>query len=245
MSLLTIDVGNGSLLNICGGSGTITNNGTIRILTGVGAMAGESYSPISADFWTGSGVYQAVGGTWDGTKHEFTVSTVQEGTSGSMETINLNEMQRLLIADDATGWSLGVSFLAKTGEETELNFTATAIEGDALDGLVALLDSGESVLGAWDFVVAGDGYTEGDPAYLSFDIGEGYSRGDLQVWHFDGLDWTEFDAMDLTCNGAYASFTVTGFSGYAVSAVPEPGMLALLIAAALGLLAWVRKKRQD
>ena len=49
---------------------------------------------------------------------------------------------------------------------------------------------------------------------------------------------------DLTYDGAYASFTVTGFSGYAVT-VPEPGTLGLLLAAALGLLAYARRKRRD
>ena len=247
-SLLAIDVGNSSLLNVGNGSGTLTNNGVVRVIAGAGPIADATYSPISAKTWDGSGVYQIVGGTWDGTEHEFTVSGVQSGTSGTMETLDLASMQRLLIADSGvgnTGWSLGASFLHKTGDHTDLDFTATVITGGTLDGLVALLDSGESVKGAWDFIVAGDGYTSGDPVYLSFDISAGYSRNDLQVWHFDGTDWTEFDAMDLTYDGTYASFTVTGFSGYAVSAVPEPGTLALLIAAALGPLAWVRKKRQD
>lgn len=37
---------------------------------------------------------------------------------------------------------------------------------------------------------------------------------------------------------------MTAFSVYAVSAVPEPGTLALLIAAALGLLIHARRKRK-
>ena len=36
---------------------------------------------------------------------------------------------------------------------------------------------------------------------------------------------------------------MTAFSGYAVSAVPEPGTLALLIAAVAGLTAYARGKR--
>ncbi len=246
-SLLTIDVGNSSLLNVGNGSGTLTNNGVVRVIAGAGPIADATYSPISAGIWDGSGIYQAVGGTWNETTHEFTVSDVLSGNSGSQLTLDLAVTQRALIADGGeghTGWSLGASFLHKTGENTDLDFTATVITGETLDGLVALLDSGESVEGAWELIVAGDGYTEGDPAYLSFDVGAGYSRGDLQVWHFDGFDWTEFDAIDLTCNGDYASFTVTGFSGYAVSAVPEPGMFILLIAAALGLLIHARRKRK-
>ena len=37
-------------------------------------------------------------------------------------------------------------------------------------------------------------------------------------------------ARDLTRDGTYASFTVTGLSGYTV-VIPEPGALALLAAA--------------
>jgi hypothetical protein len=87
------------------------------------------------------------------------------------------------------------------------------------------------VLGAWGFA-ANSGYTPGDPVYLSFNIGDGYSWDDLLVWHYDGSNWTQYPATDLTCNGGYASFTVTGFSGYAVT-VPEPGTLILLLAAAI------------
>ncbi|MBU4272682.1 MAG: PEP-CTERM sorting domain-containing protein [Planctomycetes bacterium] len=240
-SLLAIDVGRGSSLLVDSGNGEIGNDGTVRVLAGTGTTTGSVHSPISAGTWDGSGIYQAVGGTWDATEHQFTVSDVQSGVSGSVATIDLNEMQRLLIADGGTGWSLGASFLAMD-VSTTLNFTATAI--DTLDGLESLLGSGESVLGAWNIELDGDGYTTGDPAYLSFDIGAGYSRSGLQVWHYDGSQWTNYAASDLTYDGTYASFTVTGFSGYAVSTVPEPGTLALLLAAGLGLLWYVRRKRR-
>ncbi len=77
---------------------------------------------------------------------------------------------------------------------------------------------------------------------MSFAIDPSYDRDDLHLWHYDGALWTPYDASDLTCNGNYASFTVTGFSRYAVTAVPEPGTLALLLAAALGLLAYAGRK---
>ena len=244
-SLLAIDVGRGSSLDIigCGGT-TIDNDGVVRVIAGAGAISGGVFSPILAGIWSGSGIYQAVGGTWNDSSHQFTVSGVQSGTSGVMETIDLASTQRALIADSGTGWSLGASFLAMD-TSTMLNFTATTVTGETLTDLEALIGSSESVLGAWELLVAGDGYTEGDPAYLSFDVGAGFSRSGLQVWHFDGVDWTEFDTMDLTYDGTYASFTVTGFSGYAVSTVPEPGTLALLIAAALGFVVYARRKRKQ
>ena len=48
----------------------------------------------------------------------------------------------------------------------------------------------------------------------------------LHVWRYDGSKWADFTALDLTDDGNYASFTVTGLSGYAMVAVPEPGTMA-------------------
>ena len=73
----------------------------------------------------------------------------------------------------------------------------------------------EPVLGSWG--LAATGYTTGAPAYLSFDIGSGYSRDDLEVWHYSGTSWSPYAANDLTCNRDYANFTVTGFGDYAVT----------------------------
>ena len=123
--------------------------------------------------------------------------------------------------------------------------TATAIGGTPLLDLEGMLDEGGSVLGAWNFVFS-SGYDDGDPAYLSFDVGAGYSRDNLQVWHYDSTaGWSDFDAVDLSYDGQYANFTVTGFSGYAVSGVmvPESGTLAMLIAAGLAVMAYARRQR--
>jgi T5SS/PEP-CTERM-associated repeat protein len=238
-SLLAIDVGRGSSMNV--GSGTVTNNGTVRVLAGAGVAAGNVYTPITAGTWSGTGTYQAVGGTWDTGSQQFTVSTVQTGTSGTPVSIDLASTQRMLITDSSTGWSVGASFLAKS-TSTPLNFTATAMGSGTLGSLQAILGPGQPVLSAWDFL-ADAGFTPGDPAYLSFDVGSGYSIGGLEVWHFDGTDWTQFAANDLTYDGTYASFTVTGFSGYAVT-VPEPGTLILLASGLVGALAYFWRKRQ-
>ncbi len=61
------------------------------------------------------------------------------------------------------------------------------------------------------FEVTGN-YGDDDPAYLSFDVGPGLDRSDLNLWYHDGSQWAEYAAADLTYNGDYASFTVTGFS---------------------------------
>jgi hypothetical protein len=199
----------------------------------------------NADFYIGQSgcgtLDVAVGGKWDADKHDFTVSEVVHCVAGSPFTFDLAQTQRLLIDDSATRWSVGASFLSSANSKS-LTFTATTIGADALASLDNRLDPGQSFLRGWEFAAAG-GYAAGDPAYLSFDIGAGYSRDGLEVWHYDGSSWTEFAADDLTYDGTYAGFTVTGFSGYAVTAVPEPGTLAMLFAAALGVLCYARAKR--
>jgi T5SS/PEP-CTERM-associated repeat protein len=252
-SVLAIDIGNDSSLVVGNGSGTIADTfGTIRMLAGARPAANSIFTPILAGTWTtgAHGVYQAIGGTWDTVNHRFTVSEVLTGASGDTFHLDLASVQRVLVGLPASTWSVGASFLAKTGSPPAplLDFTATAMSGGPLTALELAAGSNHSVLGAWQFTASG-GYTSGDPAYLSFAIAPGYDRDDLEVWHYDdSLSlWTKYDAADLTCNGTvggqyYASFTVTGFSGYAVL-VPEPGAMALLITGLLGGLAYAWRKR--
>ena len=235
LSLLAMDVGRGSSLVIGEGVGTIVNGGRIRFLAGADVPAGNSYTPISAGNWQdSSGTYQAVGGTCNTSTHQFTASAVQAGASGSPISINLLDEQRVLVSDSSTGWSVGASFLAKP-TSTPLNFTATTIGSATLGSLGAILPRGQLVLSGWDFS-AESGYMPGDPAYLSFDVGAGQSSDDLEAWQYNGNTWTAFPADDLTYDGRYASFTVTGLEGYAVTGiavVPEPCTLALLAAGAI------------
>jgi len=105
LSLLAIDVGNGSQLAVNNGTGAITYDGAVRILAGANAASGIAYTPITATSWSGGGTCQPIGGTWNATVHSFTASVVQSGTSGNQLTINLKDIQRLLIDG-----SLGASF---------------------------------------------------------------------------------------------------------------------------------------
>ena len=243
-SLLAIDVGRGSSLRANNGSSQIYNNGKIRIFAGADATPGGTYAPIVASAWNGSGVYQAVGGTWDATAHTFTVSTVLEGLANAPLTIDLASQQRLLVHDTASEWAIAASFAPKT-TSTLLELTASPIDGQAKIDLQTIIGDNQPILGGWR-IATNDAYTTGDPAYLSFDIGSGHKRNELTVWHFDGSDWTEYNpsGFDLTCNGDYASFTVTGFSGYAITAVPEPGALILLASGLLSLLVYIRRARK-
>jgi autotransporter-associated beta strand protein len=240
-SYLVMDIGNGSSLLVGNGTGTLTNNGTVRLLAGADVAAGGVYSPITATTWSGSGTYQTLGGTWNSTNHQFTASAVQTGTAGQQLTIDLENEQRALVSDSVTGWSVGASFLSSTTSKP-LTLTATTIGGSTFASLQSLLSPQQSILGGWQFAFT-SGYAQGDPAYLSFDVGSGYSRNGLEVWHFDGSSWTPFTANDLTYDGTYANFTVTGFSGYAVTTIPEPGSITLLGMAALTILACAWRRR--
>ncbi len=239
-SLVAIDVGNGSALSVKSGTGTITNNGKARFTAAAGAAVGQ-YRPIAATTFTGSGAYTAIGGTWDPTGHVFTVSSPMMAASGMPVTLDLASQQRLLVSDSQSGWSVGASLMAKTGSASLASFTATAMPDSSLDPLTMQFDADESLLGAWQFSLGGSGYSAGDPVYLSFPVADGTPLSYLQVWHWDGTDWTAFPAGDLNVGQGYANFTATSFSGYAVSAVvPEPSTLALLSMGAIGLLAYSR-----
>jgi T5SS/PEP-CTERM-associated repeat protein len=248
-SLLNVDVGRGSLLKINSDYGTIINNGMIRILAGAGVPVDDSirYSPISAGSWGGMGTYQAVGGTWNATGHTFTASSVTSGTSGSAISLNLASVQRTLFDDNGPGktnWEVGASFVAAPNA-MNMTFTATAMSNTTLDLLRTMLPTNKSVLSGWEFSTTNYAVNSSNPVYLSFKVGAGYSADELDLWHYDGSYWMKYVPADLTYDGAYASFTAASFSGYAMTAVPEPGIFALLATGLIGLLAytWRRRKR--
>ena len=236
-SLVTLDVGHGSLLRVGGGTGTITNSGKVRIVAGPQPTAGSQYAPIAAATWSGSGTYQALGGTWDATSHRFTVSPTLGGVSGTPVAIDLAQTQRVSITESAGRGTAVASFLAKTGTGQTFDLTASTLTVADLTALQGLLTPGQTVLSGWNFSAAGSGYVATDPIYLSFGIPANLSRGDLHLWRLNGGTWSSYTAGDLTSIDGYASFTVTGVSGYAVAAaVPEPTVLVLLIASACGVM---------
>ena len=239
-NVLAIDVATGSSLTVGNGSGTITNNGIVRILAGAAPAVNASYSPISASWGGGTGTVQAVGGTWNPTSHVFTASAVQPGISGTPVSADLFSVERLLISDSGSGWTLGASFAASATSKP-LTLTATAISDGTLTALQNAAGADQTVLGGWT-LAATSGYAAGDPAYLSFDAGGKYSPDFLQLWSYDGTSWTNFTANDVTYDGEYVNFTVTSMGCYAVT-VPEPSVLALVGIGAFGLLAygWQRK----
>ncbi len=232
-STISVDVGRGSSLVVGGGAGSIGSNGVIRLTAGVAAAPG-TYTPML--YGALSGAVQAVGGVWNSAAHTVTVNPVVTAAAGAAATINLSKNQRILFTDSATGKSAGASFMATT-TSTPLTLTASAMSKTELALLQSVLGSGRSVLSGWDFT-AGSGYTEGDPAYLSLWAGAGQSLYTLSIWHYDGSNWSAYSATDLAYDNTYASFTVTGFSDYAVtgtSPVPIPAAAWLLCSGLVGL----------
>jgi T5SS/PEP-CTERM-associated repeat protein len=251
-SLVAIDVGGSSKLKVNNGAGTITNNGTVRIMAGAVTAAGAVFSPIAARTWKGTGKYQALGGKWNASTHKFTASAVQLAKSGQTVTIDLAQKQRILTHDGVSNWTVGESFLSAASSKL-LTFKSTVISGSTLTKLNDL-DIDDLILGGWTFV-ATRGYTAGNPVYLSFDIGTGYSLDDLQVWRYSGSSWSKYDAGDLNCFGKYASFTISGLGTYAMTDLtpmssmmlmaqpaPEPGAIALLLTAAAAILGYALRK---
>jgi len=156
--------------------------------------------------------------------------------------MNLATQQRAIFTGGSAGGSVGVS-LAATDGDAFVTLSASAIDDGALNGLNALLIAAdETLLSGWEFSFSGGEISAANPAYLSFYVGEGFAIDELSLWHYDGSEWTEYAASDLSYDGQYASFTVTGFSGYAVSAVPEPSAAALLLVALLSLAGYARRR---
>ncbi|MBN1912066.1 MAG: PEP-CTERM sorting domain-containing protein [Pirellulales bacterium] len=228
-SRLAVEVTHGSQLNIEDGAGTLTNNGTIRILAGAGATAGEVCLPIQAGTWTGAGSYEALGGTWNGASREFTVSDVALGDSGDTVSVDLASTQRVRFGQTGGTQQAGISF--RPGGAVDV--TAAVVDGAMAAELETLLEEGDELQSAWQFAVSGS-YASGNPAYVSLGIGPGFTH-DMTVWRHDGAGWAEFDAKDLAYDGIFASFTVDGFSAFAVSGapVPEPSTVVLLLGLAL------------
>jgi T5SS/PEP-CTERM-associated repeat protein len=237
-ALITLTTGDGSSFSV--GPNTFTNDGIIRLTAAPSAIAGNTYAPISAPASASWGTVQALGGTWNPVTHTFTVSTAATGNAGSPVNIDLSQQQRIVITDPASSKSVIANFLA-SATPASLTLTAAPLDGAALAALQATLPADQSLLTGWTFTP--QGYTQGGPVYLSIAIGPDQDGSALHLWHYDGAIWTPYDAADLTYDNAFASFTVNGFSSYAVTAttVPEPATLTIL---GWGVVAFATRRRR-
>jgi T5SS/PEP-CTERM-associated repeat protein len=239
-SLLVMDVGGGSKLKVAGTAGPFNNNGTVRLAASAADAVG-AYTPIAySGAWSGSGTVQALGGTWNAANHTFTVSSAKTGTAGQGVTVDLSNTQRTIVIDPSSGLAVGAGF-QPTATSSNVTFTASSITGQNLDALGNLVRPCEALVADWQLGASG-AYTVGNPVYLSMQVGSGYSADDLDVWQFNGTTWSTYTTTDLSYDGSYANFTVTGFGDYAVVTVPEPATLMLL---ACGAVVILRRRRRD
>jgi hypothetical protein len=228
--LIQIEVTDDGMLQ----AASFENSGTVRLIADA-ALAAGVYTPIEvAGAWDGTGSYEAFGGVWDETMHTFTVASAAQADDGQLVDLDLSVTQRLNVGGDVS-----MQFNS-AGASGTLQITASATEGTVLADLEALLPTDEMVSSSWDFDVAG--LADGETVQLSFAITGTADADDLTIWHYDeATGWTLFDASDLVLAGGFASFTVDGFSSYAVTVVPEPATMSLV---GIGGFALLRRKRR-
>ena len=68
--------------------------------------------------------------------------------------------------------------------------------------------AGQTVLSGWT-IAATNGYSTGQPIYLSLNVRHAQLCNDLEIWQYSSGNWSQLPAMDPTYDRTYASFTVT------------------------------------
>jgi hypothetical protein len=172
-------------------------------------LAAGTYSPITeyagrAMTWSGTGTYNALGGTWKNTAKTFIVVGPTALAAGVVRGVSSGE--RVLVTDSFSGQRVGASFgTVNTG----VTFSAACTPAAELASLTPT--AGEALLSAWDFTA---NFTSGS-SLLAFDVGRGVT--DVNVWHCDGSTWTLLDPVDLIySSGGIVSFTASVFGDYAI-----------------------------
>lgn len=205
--------GNGVLRAGTDGTGNFVNNDTVNVFA-YASLAAGSYTPIEVGSTTGSfsgsGDYNAFGGTWDAVNNQFVVAAITDGSGG-------------VIAQDLSGQRLSFdagNVVATFKDDAGVaDFDASALTPGSLGG--------DSVLAAYSFATD----LSGSDVLLSFNLGMGFDAEDFSLWHLEetpGAEWTLLFPDTVSYEDGWVSFSVAGFSSYAVTAVPEPSAFALL-----------------
>ena len=236
--------------------GDLSNDGLVR-LSAAPRLAAGTYTPLAVTGeLTGTGRYQALGGSWNSATRLFTVSEAEAVFAGEEATLNLSETQRLTVTGENGKVSVALSAdgRAVDGGST---ISLTATENDVPE------INGQTVLGAWDLDTNLD-FSSGDTVDLTIGLQNGITINggfDLEFWRItDNVNFTRFVPVSFrlseddgglgrssTSLDSYAvTFAVDGFGSYAITLapIPEPASAAALTGlAALGLVALRRKRR--
>lgn len=200
------------------GWGDFYNFGLINIIADANLAAG-SYTPFNiGNNYYNNGTIVAVGGLWDDNTREFSVSAITTDGTGDLSG------KRVSYSD-----SLVVSFGSDVGTQT---FEVTDLNVEFIDG--------QEVLGAYSFDT-----TITELTSLSFDVGTGLDADSIIIWHLaDGAtEWTLFNPDFVEYLDGNFAFTVSSFSSYALTSVPEPSTYALILGCmVVGLLIRRQKK---
>ncbi|MDP1560440.1 MAG: hypothetical protein Q8M16_03495 [Pirellulaceae bacterium] len=109
------------------------------------------------------------------------------------------------------------------------SFQATQIASGSNEYQNLRLLAGDSILSAWDFAASGGTYTNNSSVNLTLAVGSGFTTDLLRVWHFKNNQWQLITPDTISYDGTNVNFNVSGFSGYAISAIPEPSSMLLLL----------------
>lgn len=230
-SAMSLSVGDQSSLSV---GGKMTLWSSLNLSASAMAPAGV-YAPISAGTWDSHATVTSIGGVWDAAAHTFTIaSNGASGNTGGKIVINPGKFKATIL--DKSGKSIGASFLSSYSSDIE--FTASDLTTQESSDL-ATAASGNTVLNGYTFE-AGGAWKSGDSVLLTLDVGAGLDPSTFEVWHYSGGAWEDYTSRigNLSYDGQYASFSVTGFSGYAITmtAVPEPAAMSVIAMASLTLL---------
>jgi len=210
--------------NVLVASGAFDNDGTVT-LSAMDGLASGIYRPIAADGFEGNGEFVALDGYWNSVNHPFSYGNLLDGTGG-VKDVDLSDKR---VTFEFEGMEdLYTQFGADTGN---IDFETNVIDP-------ATVGNGTG-LAAFDFNTT---LAPGSEVMLSYYVGEGFEAEELIFWHsINGEDWTLYSPETFNYDGTYVTFAVKGFSGYAISVVPEPGSATLLLGAGA---AWLVRRRR-
>ena len=182
-SVLSINVGPGSSLWVGGGSGTLTNNGTVRVVAGAAPAQAVIRIPRFRPPGPAAAVSSRSAEPGTAAANQFTVSTALTGTPGTPLAMDTSANQRATWTD-AGGNTLAASFLAAAGSNP-INPTVTALGGAprpvwrGTSSCRRLGPLGRNGLGT-------------NPVYLSLSGNPIFNTSSL--WCYNGSSWSQVTA---------------------------------------------------